>query len=357
MSIKNTALIFFTTRVTAIVATGLLSTTLAVAQEAAPAPAPVLVKPTPLLQEGRFVPGFGNEGIITARYTVKADGTTGDVEVLDGGFTNPFYENIIKQNVGKWTFAPGTVNGEARDFFNQEFTFRMRVSETLGVSEDVQKELEALNKNISDKNFETAVDATRNTLKKAHSVMDYALLNQMLATAYSGMNDPYAALEASKRATQTAVNIGGTQDYMLTPALLQSALKQRLMLAAAVRQQGEVLRTWEELDALYDVPADDAVMQWVETARQQVAAPDQLSSLGKISENKHQTYVPVHRIFTVADVREGKLDKVVAHCERRTLELEYMEGVDWTLPASFGECKLDFRGDNGTLFSIYEFAQ
>jgi len=47
----------------------------------------------------------------------------------------------------------------------------------------------------------------------------------------------------------------------------------------------------------------------------------------------------------------------VAHCQRRTLELEFQEGVDWNLPAGLGHCELDFQGDEGTLFAIYEFAQ
>jgi len=32
------------------------------------------VAPTPLKQDGRFMPGFGSESIVRVRYTVKADG-------------------------------------------------------------------------------------------------------------------------------------------------------------------------------------------------------------------------------------------------------------------------------------------
>jgi len=351
MNIKKIAL-------ATIITASIAATSAAIAQNAAPAAPPTLVKPVPLVQEGRFFPGFGNEGLVTARYTVKADGTTGDIEILDGGFTNPFYENTIKQTIAKWTFTPGTVNGEAKDFFNQEYTFRMRVGDTLGISEAGQKAIAEIDAALMAKNFQAAIDAAKAALgKEAHSVLDYALMNQLLATAYSGLEDPFSALEAIKHATQSAVNMEGTREYMLTPELLEGALKQRLILAAAVRQQGEVLRTWEELDALYDIPATDGLNQWVETARKEMASTEQLAELGKISDGKHWLFTPSHRIFTAADVREGTLEKVVAHCDRRTLELEYKEGVDWTLPASFGECKLDFLGSNGTLFTVYEFVQ
>jgi len=329
--------------------------TIVAAQEAAPAP--VFVNPVPLMQEGRAFPGTGNEGVITARYTVKADGTTADVEIL-GGFTNPFYEDIIRKNIAAWTFNPGTVNGEARDFFNQEYTFKVRVSDTLAISPAIQAALEPIRQSIAAKDFATARDTINEMLaKEVHSVLDFALMNEMMVTAQMGLGDPFAALAASKLATLSSPGLAGGTEYNLTPELLDGALKQQVALAATVRQQGEVLNAWQQLDAISDAPADAKLDEWIATARQQLESPDPLLQLGKIVANGHWEHVPSRRIFTVADVREGSLNKVVAHCARRTLELEYQEGVDWTLPPTFGDCKLDFLGSNGTLFTVYEFAQ
>jgi hypothetical protein len=338
------------------VAATLFTAVVSAQEAAAPAPAPVFVKPVPLMQEGRSFPGAGNEGLITARYTVKADGTTADIEIL-GGFTNPFYEDMIRQNIAKWTFTPGTVNGEARDFLNQEYTFRAKVSDTLAISPNVQQQLEPIRQSIAAGDFAGASKTISNMLEKdVHSVLDFALMNEMMVTAQMGLNDPFAALAASKLATMGTPGLAGGTEYSLTPELLEGALKQQVVLAATVRQQGEVLRAWEALEAVSTAP-DPKLNEWVDTARQQLASPDPLVQLGKIVADKHWVHVPSRRIFTVADVREGKLDKIIAHCERRTLELEYQEGVDWTMPPTFGDCKLDFQGSNGTLFTLYEFAQ
>jgi hypothetical protein len=327
------------------------------AQEAAAPTPPVFVKPVGVMQEGLFAPGMGNEAIFTVRFTVKADGTTADFDSL-GGFSNPFYDKAAKDFVAKWTFTPGTVNGEVKDFLNQEYTVKRRVSEQLGISEDAKKTLDAIRPLVDAKDFAGARKAINSALaKEVHSVFDYALLHQILATVEMGLNDPFAALAAIKVATQSTANMAGEREYLLTPDILEAALKQHVTLAATVRQQGEVLRVGAELAALYEVPADDKVQQWVATAQQAVASPDQLQQLGKIVADKHWSHVPSRRIFTVADVRDGKLKQIVAHCDRRTLELEYKDGVDWNLPASLGECKLEFQGDNGTLFTIYEFAQ
>lgn len=105
------------------------------------ADAPVQVQPVALAQEGRFFPGMGNEGFIVTRYTVKADGTTDDVEIV-GGFTNPFYESAIKDAVAQWTFTPGTVNGEPADFLNQEYIFHVKISESLASSPTSRKNMQ-----------------------------------------------------------------------------------------------------------------------------------------------------------------------------------------------------------------------
>src|SRR5688572_5283779 len=83
------------------------------------ADAPTVVQPVPLTQEGRFFPAFANEAFVITRYTVKADGSTADFEIVGGfGADNPFFENSLKDSVAKWTYTPGTVNGEPADFLN-----------------------------------------------------------------------------------------------------------------------------------------------------------------------------------------------------------------------------------------------
>ncbi|MES2624243.1 MAG: hypothetical protein V4628_03095 [Pseudomonadota bacterium] len=333
----------------------LLASSLATAQDAAPAAPPVFVKPAPITQVVT-IPGTANEGSITARYTVKADGTTGDVEIV-GGFTNPIYEGLVKDTIAAWTFTPGTVNGEARDFLNQEHTFNIRVMEQLAISPAVAMALEAINAQLAAKDYSGARDAIQNVLdNEVHSVFDYALMNQMMTAALTGLEDPFAALVTIRKATNSSTDTAGAPQYMLTTEILQGALKQHLMMAAALRQQAEVQRTWTILDELYDIEATDELHQFVTAAEQQLASPDPLASLGKIVDGGW-SHVPSRRIFTIADVREGTLSKVIAHCDRRTLELEYQADVDWNLPASVGDCKLDITGSDGTLFTVYEFAE
>jgi len=318
-----------------------------------------VVQPVPLTQEGRFYPGFGNEGFIITRYTIKADGTTSDVELVSGfGYDNPFQERPIKETVSKWTFTPGTVNGEPADFLNQEYIFRPKISETLASSPDFQTEYAKLDEQVKAQDYDAAIRRINGSFREhVHTVLDYAVTNYMLSRIYVQKNDPFAALETIKKTTQYSINVAGEREYMLPPDLLEGALRQQLVLASSLHREGDVLSTWEILDALYDVPAGDRMHELVDAAKAKTESTDPLPALAKILDGeKFTTYRPVHRIFTVADVM-GKLKTVTARCEHRNLELEFQEGVDWTLPASLGSCVLDFAGNDNTTFTIYEFKE
>ena len=321
------------------------------------AEAPTVVQPVPLTQDGRFFPGFGNEGFVITRFTIKADGTTDDIAIV-GGFTNPFLERPIEETVAKWTYTPGTVNGQPAAFLNQEYIFRPKISETLASSPDFQEEFAKLDEDITAGNFDAVIRKVEGSFRQhIHTVLDYAVTNYTISRVHLQNGDPFAALNAVQAATMHSINPAGEKEYMLTPDLMEGALRQQLVLAAGVHQEGEVLRTWALLDELYDIPADDKLHELVAAAQTKVASTDPLPALTKILDGQDLvTYRPVHRIFTVTNVM-GELETITARCEHRNLELDYQEGVDWTLPPSLGACVLDFEGDDNTTFTIYEFKE
>ncbi|MGV3591433.1 MAG: energy transducer TonB [Gammaproteobacteria bacterium] len=327
------------------------------ASTAQAADAPVVVQPAPVSQEGRFFPGFGNEGFVITRFTVKADGTTDDIEVV-GGFTNPFWERPISEAVEKWTYTPGTVNGQPADFLNQEYIFRPKIAPTLASSPDFQEEYKKLDEQVQAGEIDAAIRRLDGTFREhIHTVLDYAVAQYTLSRLHLQKGDPFAALAAVQKTTMSSLNEAGEVEYMLTPDLLEGALRQQLVLSSGIHQEGEVLRTWELLDALYDIPADDKLHELVTAARAKIESTDPLPALAKILDGeKFVSYRPVHRIFTVTDVM-GELKTITARCEHRNLELDYQDGVDWTLPPALGACVLDFAGDDNTTFTIYEFRE
>ncbi len=372
---------------------GLLLSTTALVQAAAPAP--VLVKPEPLAQEGKFAPAFGSDGLVKVSYTVKADGTTDNIETV-GYISNQFVEKALRQSVAKWTFKPATVDGKAVDYFNQEFLFVSRMDPNappppaqvatgsrqaikekkapakmdpkaappapvdpsqvpLALStkakETIDSAYELLKNKDNDKALKVLDDAAK---KELHTVYDFSLVNQLRGNALVASNQPYEALEALQRATMNTFDPKGEKVFFLEDKLLEPALRQKFALATTLRHNAQAWETYQLLQEKFHPASDDKIHEQAKGIKALLDSPDPLSLLAKIPDGKEWTYTPARRIFTVADMKGGKLEKITAHCERRTLELKYQENVDWTLPASFGKCFLVFAGDEGAQFTVYE---
>ena len=378
-------------------ALGLLIATVALGQAAAPAPA-TLLKPEPIKQEGRFMPAFGSDGLARISYTVKEDGTTDDVEVT-GYLSNQFLTKSLRQSVEKWTFKPGTVDGKAVSYFNQQYLFvsrmdpnappppaqvatgsRQAIKESkkpakpdknaappapvdpsqvpLALSTKAKEAIDAAYDQMKNKENDKALKTLDEVSKKdLHTVYDFSLINQLRGSALVANNQPFEALQALELATMNMVNSKGEKVFFLEDKLLEQALRQKYLLAITLRHNALALETYQLLQEKSHPATDDKIHEQVKAVKALLDSPDPLTLLAKItSDNGEWGYVPARRIFTVADVK-GKLEKITAHCERLTRELKYVENVDWTLPASWGACSLVFAGDTGTQFSVYEFSK
>lgn len=347
-----------------------------------------LVAPEPVKQDGRFNPAFGDEGLVKVRYTVKADGTTDDIE-LTGYLSNQFLTPMLRQTVKDWTFKPGTVNGIAADFYNQEYVFAMRINPDapampmgpgrggrgaapdadvppidystlptppLTLSQDAKETVDIIYATFAEKDYDKAFkDVTKLLRSQVHTAFDYSLAQELKSIILMTRDEYYEALEASNLATLHNLNAQGEVQYFLEASLLENALRRKLILTSSLRQNALAWSTYEALTSLFDVPADDGVHEQAKAIRATLDSPEPLPLLARITD-KQWTYAPSRRIFTVTDVK-GKLNSIEARCERRNLKLDFQEGVDWTLPASLGACELDFIGKNDTQFTVYEFAE
>lgn len=381
-------------------ATSWMAMSLALAQ--APA-APVLVAPEATAQPGRFMPGFGNEGLIKVRYTVKADGSVGDVEVT-GYLTNQFLVNTIKQNVFKWTFKPGTADGKPIDFLNQEYMWMSRIDPNapppgppgrggppggrqgggqggppgaggpppggapgaggppvnlepipLALSQQGKKALDAINPLVTNKEYDKALDSLNDMAQKdVHTVLDYAMAHQLMGTILMTQNKYHEALAELELATLNSLDAKGEPAFMLEDKILEQVLKEKLLLAVTLRHNAEAMETYAMLQKKGMLTADDKIHEQIRAAKALMDSPEPLALLAKLTDKRGMTHPLSRRVFTVADVKGGKLEKITARCDRRTMELKYQADVDWNMPASFGKCTLEIAGDVGTQFTLYE---
>jgi hypothetical protein len=60
------------------------------------------------------------------------------------------------------------------------------------------------------------------------------------------------------------------------------------------------------------------------------------------------------RTFTIAAV-DGRIRAIRLACDANDAQLEYDEALDWTIPPSWGACRLEIDARRGTTFAFYEF--
>lgn len=316
---------------------------------------PEIIPPRPLNLEGLEAAGVGVEGLHILRLTVTAEGKTDDVEVV-GGFTNPQARQFLLDLASRWRYEAGTVDGKATTFLNQEYVVRHYLSTEAVISPLAQEKLVAVGElMLSAEQDKAQRELDRLIRRDLVTVLDYALAHDILSNIHLDGQRLFEAHEASKVATMSRLNSAGNREFLLPPEMLETALRKRFMLAAALHHYAEALQAFDVLEQAFSLSDDDPIREQANELQTVLDSPQAIALLGKIVDAQW-VYQPARRIFTVTDV-EGRLRSIDVRCELGNAELQYEAGVDWTLPASLGQCRLGFRGRNGTTFTVHEFAE
>ena len=353
-----------------------------------------LTPPEPINMNGRYMPAISGESIAKASFTVKADGTVDDLELEEIFWGSQLIRNTLRTTVSEWTFKPATVNGEAVDYYNKDYLFALRINPNAPVLQigpggrgenrneespsesndepqfgpaamepiqliltpDVKDAIDEMTAYTTALDYRRALRVVNNSLRQdAVTVFDFALLQDMKTTILMEQDETYAALESAKLSTMKAINPREEEYYFLPDQILDGALRKKLLLSASLRQHALALATYKEMQNRFDLANDDQMSELAATSQAALDSTEPLPLLAKIIEDEW-SFEPSRRIFTVNNV-EGRLNKILLRCERRTLELDYEENVDWTLPDSYGKCELAFSGRDNTTFVVYQFSE
>jgi TonB family protein len=329
-------------------ATGLLGAMLMLcagtlaAQVVPPTAADTPAPPTP---QGPFGPG--PEGWVKVAYSVTEDGSTANVRVLQ---SQPAGLNPAEaiQTIQRWRFNPATADGTPIEWHNNVETIVFDIDDIpLEVSPAFAAAFEEAAELIANERFDQA--RTRNASMQAELISrlyEVGLSNMQLAIIELQQENYHAAYEAVRRATPLEV----TQLY---PDELLLALSYRFAIEVQLGLAAEALDTFERLNELEPVPADDPTRQQINALREAINSGAILPIQARVGSGDAWTYTPMRRTFAVGDV-DGSLEEVGIECNRRTAVLPFQEDVEWTVPESWGECTLAFQGRRGTTFVFFE---
>lgn len=293
--------------------------------------------------------GPGPEGWIKLRYSIKADGSVANVEVLDV-MPESFPTQDTVRAVRSWTFQPAVVDGSPVDWHNNLIVINFDLQEIPNLSgpgfTTPYSEVQAL---ISNGQYDKAeTQSIRNLKDSTFTLHDIGLGNMQLALIEVQRKDFHRARQAIVRATLPEVT-------ELTKEELDVALQYRFNVELALERYFDAMETYELRSRLTDIPADDTMRKQAELITEGLTGDYTVKAKGRIlDEDKGWFFIPSQRIFSIADV-DGRLENITVACNRRMITLKFQPDVEWELPESWGDCSLSVMGKTDTSFTFYEF--
>ncbi len=289
------------------------------------------------------------EGFVTVRYSVLADGKVVDVRAI-GAMPPSIDPAPTVAAVSGWTFLPGTRNGQAIDWHNNETVVVFR--STAGAESDntaFRDGFAAIEAMLAAEtvDYAAALAASESLLSEhATRLDDIGLAMVQSALIQIGAGSLNSALLRLRMATDPRVP-------MLSGTELRPALELRMRLEGQLGRIGDGLQSYGRLvKGLGPNGADPELASLGDQLRLKADSPDLLEVRGRIVGDTWRIE-PSRPFFFIANV-QGTLRTIVAECDTRRIELVFNPADDYGLPDTLGNCTIFVHGDRNTDFSFVE---
>jgi hypothetical protein len=296
-------------------------------------------------------PGQGvlREAWVKLRFSVMADGTIADVTAVDA-MPSGLDASSVMDAVQAWTFEPARADGVPIDWHNNlAVVVFNRERATHEGWPDFADAYEAVAALVADARYEEARSQNeRMRSELAVTFEEMAFAEMQRAAIEHALGDPYAALDAIRRATEPAVDKLANEELTL-------ALGHRFTLEFELGLAADALQTYQRRTALGRLPSRDPMARSAAALEQALGMPETgLAAQSQIDGGGQSEHRLTWGIFGVGDV-DGRIDGLEIVCNRNKTRLPVEADVQMSIPAGWGECVLFVGGQPDTTFIVYEF--
>jgi hypothetical protein len=306
----------------------------------APQPITSPQPPQPTNATGQVIDGW-----VTVRYSVLANGTPANVRVA----------NVMPPSIdpaptlasfSEWRFTPGTRDGSAIDWHNNEIKVTYRSQGGMSPTADAfAASYAAISDQMESEDYEAALAASDQLIaSNASRMSELGLALVQNAFIHRELGDWYSALGPLQMATDP-------QLPMLSGVELYPALQLRMSVEQNLSRTQDALESYKRLARAVG-GQDQALAQQGEAMANAWEQAPLLEVKGRIDDGSWR--LDAGRRFFFIDGIDGRITTIDAECDTRRLSLEFDPSADYQLPTSFGDCTLFLHGDDGTRFSLIE---
>jgi TonB family protein len=323
--------------------------------------AEVLKRPNPSYPEQEL--RRGGEGWVAMSFMVSETGEVTDA-MVEGSSGGKAFERAALEAVRKWRYSPAQLYGQpVESSLDTVIYFSVSVgnADPLRPPRKVVQSYEDLHAALLANDLAKAATLlTELRARRDRKIYEEALLNWYESLYLDVTNGDR---EEQRQKLRAAIGFDRKRTY-LDPETFVVGMGRLFALDIRAGDLGSALETYERLTSDETAQRADryaAIKPTLEAAvreiEQAVAGEKTLSFRGKIGEHDFWVHRLVRRSFSISNI-EGSLEELSVRCRYRRVTFTPLTAEQtWTVPTSFGTCRIFLKGDPGTTFELYEFPE
>jgi len=297
----------------------------------------------------------GAEGWVQMSYVIDTQGKVQDAVVEDFGGHQTFKRAALKA-IEKWTFSPAIKDGEPTEQCHQAVQFNFTLNGNNGASKRFISRYKEADELIKAKDFAgaQAIIAKLHENKDLNRYENSWLWNidATLANELGNIKREIKSINRTLASSESHVDDNKTFD----DAYIGFLYSRLFGLEAQAGRFGAALKTLEAIKELPDAELYLKAIDKTVTQLTEFLASDQHLFVKVDLQNSGRYFHELARNkFAFANIN-GKVDTVEVRCETRRERFTVAEDFVWSIPASWGECRVMVKGDSQTTFELVEIS-
>ncbi len=290
------------------------------------------------------------EGWVRLSFVVKEDGSV-DLPIIEDSSGIKSFEKAAKNAVRAWTFDPATRDGKTIEQCQNSVQLDFKMHKTpKGASRRFAKQYRNVLKLINEQALDDAKQALDKLAKRPRqNFYEDKFFFSVKASYFQAIGDNRQELTNLKKLIPTG------KDYLPKSSYVYS-ITRAFQLALINNELSSTLYFYNKLkqfDATNEKVA--TLTPYIEKIEQLIDSSAHIFVAAQINERNHWNHYLARKSFTIANVT-GKLNTVDIRCDNHFSTYDVDNEKKWKIPASWGNCQLFVKGEQGTKFNLVELA-
>ena len=297
----------------------------------------------------------GQEGWVKMSYVIDEEGNVQDAVVDDFGGHRDFKRKALHA-LKQWKYEPAMKNGQPTQQCQQAVQFDFMLDGKSGASRQFIAKYRDIDEMFQNGEVEKA-EVLLTELREEDTLNHYenAWAANMDATIASHLKDWRRELSSLKRVKASNGSAFG-KNSVFSEDHIAYILQRSVLLSAELGYYADALHIFEDLTSFEEQQERiQATQPIIETIKEQIASNKHISIDMEIDDRELLFHTLVRNQFAFDSIK-GDLDSVEVRCQSHREKFTVAEAHIWTIPESWGECRVMVKGDEGTSFELIEVA-